>query len=113
METRIMYIECKSGGLSGRARIGRVSFSKTGKTLSYGGRAFRSLRGRGFKANYVDVESGEEYWISGCKKRGGDRLYPGLIEIDDDVREEYWSEIRERPECRDQQVTRCSGKQAV
>src|SRR4051812_11425863 len=110
MRPHIMYIECKSDGLSGRARIGRVSFSKTGKTLYYGGREFESLRERGFKANYFDVDSGEEYWISGCKKRGGDRLYAGLIEIDDDVREEYWSEIRGQPECKDQKVIRCRGK---
>lgn len=62
MQPRIMYIECKSDGLSGPARIGRVSFSKTGKTLYYGGRKFETLRGQGFKANYFDVESGEEYW---------------------------------------------------
>jgi hypothetical protein len=118
MKPRIMYIECKStangmSGLSGPARIGRVSFSKTGKMLYYRGRKLQTLRGYGFKANYFDVESGDEYWISGCKKRGGDRLYPGLIEIDDDVREEYWSEIRAKPECKDQKVIRCGGKYAV
>jgi hypothetical protein len=115
MKPRIMYIECKPDNtdLSGRARIGRVSFSKTGKMLYYGGRRFQTLRGYGFKANYFDVDSGEHYWISGCKKRGGDRLYPGLIEIDEDVREEYWSEIRGKPECRDQKVIRCSGKYGV
>ncbi|MEA2736137.1 MAG: hypothetical protein QOE14_2588, partial [Humisphaera sp.] len=82
MQSRIMYIECKSDGLSGPARIGRVTFSKTGKTLYYGGRKFQSLRGQGFKANYFDVDTGEAYWISGCKKRGGDRLYGGVTEID-------------------------------
>ena len=105
-----MYIECKSGGLSGPARIGRVSFSQTGKTLYYAGRTFETLAGRGFKANYFNVQSGEPYWISGCKKRGGDRLYPGLIEIDDEVREEYWSAIRGMPEHKDQRVIRCNGK---
>src|SRR5918992_5170 len=110
MPPRIMYIECKSEGISGPARIGRVTFSKTGQTLYYGGRRYRTLRGQGFKANYFEVESGDEYWISGCKKRGGDRLYPGLIEIDDDVREEYWTEIRGKPACKDQKVIRCSGK---
>jgi hypothetical protein len=105
-----MYIECKSEGISGPARIGRVTFSKTGQTLYYGGRRYRTLRGQGFKANYFEVESGDEYWISGCKKRGGDRLYPGLIEIDDDVREEYWTAIREQPQCKDQKVIRCNGK---
>ncbi|MEA2707697.1 MAG: hypothetical protein QOF78_298 [Phycisphaerales bacterium] len=99
MQSRIMYIECKSDGLSGPARIGRVTFSKTGKTLYYGGRKFQSLRGQGFKANYFDVDTGEAYWISGCKKRGGDRLYGGVTEIDDDVREEYWSTIRAMPKC--------------
>ncbi len=99
-----MYIEDKSSGLSGPARIGRVHFSKTGKTLRYGDRSFQSLKGSGFKANYFDVDSGEEFWISGCRKDGSDRLYGerNPVAIDDDVREEYWIEIRERPECKDQ-----------
>jgi hypothetical protein len=100
MKGRIMYIESKADGLSGPARIGRVSFSKTGKTLYYDGKTFQSLKGAGFKANYVEVESGDEYWISGCKRDGTDRLYGERlpVEIDDDVREEYWTEIRGQPE---------------
>jgi hypothetical protein len=98
MAPRIMYIENKAGGVDGPGRIGMVSFSKTGKTLSYQGREFRSLDGKGFKANYCDVVSGEEYWISGPKKRGGDKLYGGKFAIDDDVREAYWVEIRKQPE---------------
>jgi hypothetical protein len=94
---RIMYIEDKSNGLSGPGRIGRVTFSKTGKSVYYAGRTFQSLKGQGFKANYFDAETGEEFWISGCKKRGGDRLYGGVIEIDEDVREEYWVSIRCMP----------------
>jgi len=50
------------------------------------------------------------YWISGCKKDGRDRLYPGIIEIDDDVREEYWTGIRGMPEHKAQRVIRCPGK---
>jgi hypothetical protein len=110
MPPRIMYIECKADALSGPARIGRVSFSKTGKTVYYGGRKLQTLSGHGFKANYFDVENGDHYWISGCKKRGGDRLYPGLIEIDEDVREEYWMAIRTMPGSKDQKVIRCNGK---
>lgn len=34
-KSRIMYIEDKSSGLEGDARIGRVYFSETGKTLYY------------------------------------------------------------------------------
>jgi len=58
MKSRIMYIEDKSEALSGPARIGRVTFSKTGSTLYYGGKSFQSLHGAGFKANYHDVETG-------------------------------------------------------
>ena len=67
-----MYIECKAGNLTGPARIGRVTYSKTGATIYYRGREFRSLKGSGFKTNYIDVESGEEYWISGPRKDGCD-----------------------------------------
>lgn len=97
--SRIMYIECKAGSLNGPARIGRVTFSKSGKTIYNQGREFRSLRGRGFKANYVEVQTGDEYWISGPRKDGADRLSGGRvsIEIDSDVREEYWVQIRGLP----------------
>jgi hypothetical protein len=99
MRARIMYVENKSDGLTGPARIGRVSFSRTGRTLYYRGRSFRSLKGAGFKSNYYDVGTGDEYWISGPRKDGGDRLYGerSAVEIDDDVREEYWTQIRRLP----------------
>jgi hypothetical protein len=97
MKSRIMYIEQKSDGVSGPARIGRVTFSKSGKSVHYRGRTFQTLAGRGFKANYFDVETGNEYWISGCKKNGHDRLYGGTVEIDEDVAEEYWATIRKKP----------------
>jgi len=98
MKTRIMYIECKSGGLTGPARIGRVSFSKTGATLYYAGKAFQSLKGSSFKSNYFDVETGERYWISGPHKNGRDSLYATHVkpEVDVDVHHEYWTEIRGR-----------------
>lgn len=98
MQTRIMYIEDKSAGPSGPARIGRVSLSKSGKTLEYRGRRF--LRAPGYKANHVDRETGEWFWISGPRKDGRDRLYDERVpvEIDEDVREEYWTEIRGLPE---------------
>ena len=100
MKSRIMYIEDKSGGLVGPARIGRVTFSKTGRTIYYRGRTFQSLKGLGFKANYYDLDTGDHFWISGPKRVGGDGLYGGStpIEIDEDVREEYWTDIRKQPE---------------
>jgi hypothetical protein len=98
--TRIMYMECKGGRLVGSARIGRVRFSKTWKTVYYQGQSFQRIPGGGFKSNYFDRESRCDYWISGPKKDGGDRLYRERlpIEIDEDVREEYWCEIRNQPE---------------
>ena len=110
MKSRIMYIERKDDGISGPARIGRVTFSKSGKSVYYKGRQFQTLAGTGFKGNYFDSETGEEYWISGCKKNGGDRLYSGTIEIDDDVAEEYWTTIRNMPERKGTRVIRCTGK---
>jgi hypothetical protein len=47
---------------------------------------------------FYDIESGEEYWISGAKKNGADGLYqPRPTPIDSEVREEYWTIIRNQP----------------
>ncbi|WP_460546946.1 hypothetical protein [Hymenobacter daeguensis] len=91
-----MYIEKKAGSLTGPARIGRVIFSRTYQSLYYQGQHFMRLGGHGFKSNYYDVATGEEYWISGCKKNGADRLYGERlpVAIDEEVREEYWTMIR-------------------
>ena len=89
-QTRIMYIELKSDyDDNGPARIGRVSFSQSGRTIYYNGRSFQSLKGSGIGANYLDVESGEQYWISGPKRNGRDRHWAGSgpVEIDSDVEE--------------------------
>ncbi|GAB3838755.1 1-deoxy-D-xylulose-5-phosphate synthase [Hymenobacter jeollabukensis] len=96
MPTRIMYIESKAAGLTGPARIGRVSFSRTYQSIYYRGQHFQRLGGHGFKSNYFDVATGDDYWISGCRKDGADRLYGERlpVEIDEDVREEYWTTIR-------------------
>jgi hypothetical protein len=93
-----MYMECKGEDIVGPARIGRVTFTTTGKSVDYKGRRFTTLTGRGFKANYCDVETREQYWISGCKKDGTDALYSTIVEVDEDVREEYWTQIRKKPE---------------
>ncbi len=44
------------------------------------------------------MESGNWYWISGCRKNGCDSLFSQVIEIDDDAREEYWLSVRQRPD---------------
>lgn len=104
--SRIVYIENKSDQLVGPARIGRVTFSKTGKSLYYQGKTFRSLKGSGFKANYYDVDSGEHFWITGPKRNGADGLYgPRPTPIDEDVREEYWTLIRRQLEKKNKKFT--------
>ncbi|MGC3991522.1 MAG: hypothetical protein QM796_17910 [Chthoniobacteraceae bacterium] len=100
MKSRIMYMERKAGALVGSARIGRVTFNRTGRTIFYGEQVFRRIVGGGFKSNYHDEATGEDYWISGPKQRGGDRLYNSAapVEIDADAREEYWCKIRNEPD---------------
>jgi hypothetical protein len=97
---RIMYMERKAGSLTGQARIGRVTFNRTGRTIFYRDQVFRRIVGGGFKSNYYDEATREDYWISGCKRRGGDQLYATNVPvgIDDDVRVEYWRDIRGMPE---------------
>ena len=94
--SRIMYIERKSGSLNGPARIGRVTLSMTGRTAEYRGQQFQKSKS-GYKWNHFDVETGDHYWISGPRKDRQDRLYPQSsrpVEIDEDIREEYWTKIR-------------------
>ncbi len=90
--SRIMYLEQKSGfNDNGPARIGRVSFSKSGRSVYYDGRRFERIKGGGSSGNFEEVETGDEYWISGIKRDGSDRHWAGSgqVEIDEDVRAEY------------------------
>lgn len=106
-----MYIENKSAqppgqrGVQGPARIGRVIFSKSLKSLSYRGRTLQRTKG-GHKYNYFDVETGELYWVSGPKRNGADGLYgPRPTPIDEDAREEYWVKIRKQQENKHKRFT--------
>ena len=109
MKTEIMYIEDKLG-LSGDGGICRVQLSKTGKTLYYRGLEFQSLKGVGYKSNYIELNSGIEYWISKPRKDGNDTLYPGVVKIDKDVQKDYWCNIRNKPENAHLGSYRCTGK---
>jgi hypothetical protein len=60
--TRIRWIENKgSDDLVGPARIGRVTFSKSGQSVYYQGKRLQTLGGNGFKSNYFAVETGDHY----------------------------------------------------
>lgn len=92
---RLLYIEDKSQGLVGPGWISWVTCSQSLRSVHWRGRTLR--RCVGFKWNAIDVATGEHCWISGPKRRGGDRLYGGIVEIDEDARVAYWTEIRGQP----------------
>ncbi len=92
MNQRLIYVELKSGySDDGPAWIGLSGLSKSGKTVYFSGKAFKSLKGSGVGSNYYEIETGDEYWISGVKKNGHDRHSAGTGEvmIDEIVVEEY------------------------
>jgi len=92
----LMYIELKSGySDNGPAWIGRVKVSKTGKTIYFNNRGFQ--KNIGYCSNYIDIETGEEYWISGLKKNQYNRHWAGYgkIIIDKKVVDEYLQYIGE------------------
>ncbi len=86
----IRYIELKTGyNDNGPAWIGKVKESKSGKTIYFKDHAFQ--KNHGAFSNYIDIETGDEYWISRVKKNGEDRHWAGSgkITIDRKVIDEY------------------------
>lgn len=92
MKRDLIYVELKSGyGDSGPAWIGLAGYSKSGATVYFDGKAFRSLKGSGISGNYYETLSGDEYWISGVKKNNEDRHWAGggMIRIDKEAVPQY------------------------
>lgn len=91
MKSKIMYIENKSKGHHGLAWIGFAEFSKSGQTVYFDGKALKKLKNPGTWGNHFDIETGEEYWVSGIKKNGQDRHWcgGGKIMIDKKSIDEY------------------------
>lgn len=78
MNRDLVYVELKSGQSDkGPAWIGFAERSKSGKTVYFNDQAFQSCKGRGIGANYFDLESRNEYWISGVKRDLADRHWAG------------------------------------
>ena len=100
MRTEIKYLELKSGfSGNGPAWIGLVSFSKSGKTIYFDGKAFQRMGSARIQGNFMDIESGDEYWISGVKKDLSDRhkFGGGKILVEKRILSEYL-QIIEKPE---------------
>lgn len=90
MIKNLMYIELKTGySDDGPAWIGYVQTSKSKKTIYFNNHAFQ--RNIGAYSNYIDIENGDEYWISGLKKQESNRHWAGhgKIMIDRRAVEEY------------------------
>ncbi|GGG06713.1 hypothetical protein GCM10011344_03960 [Dokdonia pacifica] len=96
MEQTLKYIELKSGfGDNGPAWIGVPDFSKSGRTVYFNNKALKSSSGTGIAGNYYDLETGDEYWVSGVKKDGTDRHWAGggKIMIDRNVVDLYLDHV--------------------
>lgn len=88
--TAIKYIELKTGyNDNGPAWIGRAKISRSGNTVYFNNHAFEKCNG--ISGNFIDIESGDEYWISSVKKNGEDRHWAGSgkIIIDSKIIPEY------------------------
>ena len=76
----LRYIEkCTGANHNGRAWIAYIQTSRSGRTIYFNGRALQA--GGGVAGNHHDLETGEEYWVSGVKKRGSNRHWAGSGQI--------------------------------
>ena len=80
----------------GPAWIGYVKTSKSKKTIYFNDHAFQKNIGN--YANYIDIENGDKYWISGLKKEESNRHWAGhgKIMIDRRAVNEYLFLIGEK-----------------
>jgi hypothetical protein len=89
-KSQIMYVEFKPGDIHrGPAWITKVRQTKTGRGIYFKDKLL--ARANGVRGNFIDEETGDEYWVSGVKKNGQDRHRwgGGPVEIDEDIRAEY------------------------
>jgi len=76
----LKYIELKTGfNDNGPAWIARVKLSKSGRTVYFNGRALK--QGSIGAGNFIDLETGESFWVSGVKRDGTDRHWAGSGKI--------------------------------
>ncbi|OIV36837.1 hypothetical protein BIV57_14330 [Mangrovactinospora gilvigrisea] len=91
MPRRIMFVQLKTGYDidRGPSWIGWVDFSRTWATAYFHGRTLRRAGGM-YDANFYDVETDEEFWLSGPKRDRTDTRYgPTAPDIEPDAAEAY------------------------
>lgn len=95
MAERIMYLQLKTGHNTDRgpAWIVRVRFTRSWRTAYVHGRTLARVTGTAranFDSNFYDVETGEEFWMSGPKRDRTDGRYSTQQpHVDEDVRDDY------------------------
>ena len=96
MAERVMFVQLKTGHGTdmGPAWISRVRFNRSWKTAYWHGKTLRRSVGL-IDGNFCDVESREEYWLSGPHRDRADTRYSSVRPtIDDDVRDVYQAFLR-------------------
>jgi hypothetical protein len=92
MKTEIKYVELITNyNHNGPAWIGLITFSKSGKTLYFNGKAFQRIGASRTMGNFYDIETMEEYWISGVKNDMTDRhkFGSGEVLVEERILSEY------------------------
>ena len=96
MKQNLIYVELTTEyNHTGPAWIGYGYFNRTGKTIYFNGRILG--KGKGIVGNFVDIQSEEEFWVSGIKKNGQDRHWAGSgkIVIDESAVDDYLKYVNE------------------
>ncbi|MFD7528867.1 MULTISPECIES: hypothetical protein [unclassified Streptomyces] len=99
MPRRLMFVQLKTGYNTDRGPswIGWVDFSKTWSTGYFHGRTLRRAGGMS-DANFYDVQTDEEFWVSGPKRDRTDTRYgPSAPEIDPEAVEAYQAFLEGAP----------------
>lgn len=86
-----MFVQLKTGYDidKGPAWISVVRFNRTWRTATWHGKTLRRWPGM-FDANFYDVETEEEYWLSGPHRDGADTRYSSIRPtVDQEARDAY------------------------
>jgi hypothetical protein len=101
MKPIVKYIEHKPAEHTdhGKAWIAHVWPSSSGKTLYSNNIALKRFSGN--DCNHFDLVTGEEYWVSGVKKRGSNRHWAGggPIQIEQSLVEWYDEHVKYKDFC--------------
>ncbi len=91
MPRRLMFVQLKTGFYTDRGPswVAWVDFNRTWRTARVHGRELARWS-RGGDANFVDVQTGETFWLSGPKRDRTDLRYgPGRPTVDPDAADAY------------------------